>query len=780
MTILGAVSSEAFRKSSQSMDTLAKNLANDHTPGRFADSISWKETSVAGKSSGVETKTFIDINSPLAFTGTANEGDITIMGDGMLVVTAEDGSENNLYVKTGSFEVNKNGDLEDSGKYLKGYAYNDSGVLSTAKLVQIKIDKDTISEAEATTKIDLAFKLNADTVATGDSGILLREVQSPGVTLLRDKGLIINRTTKSTLESAPPTTEQFVLQYGGFVETSSIQISGKTAAAIDTSKVAMTFSIKNGSQPVQNRELKVDIPASADNVAALDILATEINQNYGQVLGAKVLKNDTNASLLIYSQDNNSQITIALSADLENVFGGQANFNLNTGNIITSVDATQKRFATIEQLQNILSRNSFNASFIGAASAKDKMFLYSTVDEMIEVRNQDTVIDILGTLGVPKFNQGNLEPIYSYLDSNHNMAGGQVRADYQERVSFFDSKGGKKDVNFYFKKISTTAWVAEVSAKGGIDATSKLYRDDGLLQAGILNFTPDGQYLNSTPVTANLITKNYFSDVSADLSATPNTKVTIGGQVFTYVAAPVNPQEFNSLIGLMDVINKDANCTCIAALAPSSNGFALVLKPKVAGNLIPVTGNTSLLNTIGLLENPGVVSTQNTNIPLFGSDLIVDWAINNTQVAPTHAQININGKTSKELKGQKNLLTYQTDGSPLGEYDSWYIDKGNLYMKFKNGAKDRTLYAIPVAVFRAPQYFQRENGAYAETGDTGAPSIRLSGAYAGTVESKALADSGSNGTDQLVSIVDMNQFGQMNATAMSIANKLIDEFLRKI
>ncbi|MDJ1257690.1 MAG: hypothetical protein MRQ07_03445 [Candidatus Midichloria sp.] len=780
MTILGAVSSEAFRKSSQSMDTLAKNLANDHTPGRFADSISWQETSVAGKSSGVETKTFIDVNSPLTFTGTANEGDITIMGDGMLVITTEDGSENNLYIKTGSFEVNKNGDLEDSGKYLKGYAYDDNGVLSTAKLVQIKIDKDTISEAEATTKIDLAFKLNADTVATGDSGILLREVQSPEVTLLRDKGIIINRTTKSTLESAPPTTEQFVLQYGGFVETRSIQIPGDTAAAIDTSKVAMTFSIKNGSQPVQNRELKVDIPASTDNAAALDILATEINQNYGQVLGAKVLKNDTIASLFIYSQDNNSQITIALSADLENVFGGKANFNLDTGNIITSVDATQKRFATIEQLQNILSRNSFNASFIGAASAKDKMFLYSTVDEMIEIRNQDPVIDILGTLGVPKFNQGNLEPIYSYLDSNHNMAGGQVRADYQERVSFFDSKGGKKDVNFSFKKISTTAWVAEVSAKGEIDATSKLYRDDGLLQAGILNFTPDGQYLNSTPVTANLITRNYFNDPSADLGATPNTAVQIGGQTFTYVAAPANAGKFNSLIGLMDAINKEANCSCIAALAPIRNGFALVLKPKAAGNPIPVTGDPSLLSTIGLRENPEIISTQNTNIPLFGSDLIVDWAINNTQVAPTHAQININGKTSKELKGQKNLLTYQTNGSPLGEYDSWYIDKGNLYMKFKNGAKGRMLYAIPVAVFQAPQYFQRENGAYAETGDTGAPSIRLSGAYAGTVESKALADSGSNGTDQLVSIVDMNQFGQMNATAMSIANKLIDEFLRKI
>ncbi|WHQ46802.1 MAG: hypothetical protein MTP17_00120 [Candidatus Midichloria sp.] len=134
-----------------------------------------------------------------------------LMGDGMLVVTTEDGLENNLYVKTGSFEINKNGDLEDNGKYLKGYAYDDNGVLSVAKLVQLRIDRDTISEAEATNKIDLAFKLNANTVATGDSGVLIREVQSPDVTFFRDKGIIINRTIKSTIESTSPTTAQFVL-----------------------------------------------------------------------------------------------------------------------------------------------------------------------------------------------------------------------------------------------------------------------------------------------------------------------------------------------------------------------------------------------------------------------------------------------------------------------------------------------------------------------------------------------------------------------------------------
>ncbi|WHQ46803.1 MAG: hypothetical protein MTP17_00125 [Candidatus Midichloria sp.] len=74
-------------------------------------------------------------------------------------------------------------------------------------------------------------------------------------------------------------------------------------------------------------------------------------------------------------------------------------------------------------------------------------------------------------------------------------------------------------------------------------------------------------------------------------------------------------------------------------------------------------------------------------------------------------------------------------------------------MKFKNGAKDRILYAIPVAVFQAPQYFKRENVTYAESGSTG--------------------------TDQLVSIIYMNQFEQMNASAISISKELIDEFFKK-
>ena len=779
MTILGAPSSQAFRKSGQAMDTLSKNLANNQTPGRFADSISWQETSVAGKSSGVQTTTIIDINNQLSFTGTNNQGDVTIMGDGMLVVSVEDGSDSNLYVKTGSFNTNKNGDLEDNGKYLKGYTYDDNGNLSTTKLVQINIDKSAISEAEATTKIDLAFKLNANTVTTGESGVLLRDANTPGVAVLRDKSIVINKTIRPTIPSSSPSTEQYLLQFGGFVETNTLaNITTTTGAApILPATAAMTFTIRNGTQ-VQTRNLNVNIPVGTQFLTALNTIANEINNNHGQVLGAKVINNGNNSSLMIYSKDHSNQITITESANLRTAFNGVANL-FTSGNTITAVDSSQKRFATVEQLQNILNRNSFNVSFIGAVNVRDKIFLYSTEDEMLEIKNQDVTADILNLLGLSTTNQGILEPVYSYLDPKHNIAGGHIKADYQERVSILDSKGGKKDITFAFKKISTTSWVAEVYAKDGIDATSNLYRDDGLIQAGILNFNPEGQYINSTPVTANIISNNYFADPSTNLGGTTGNIVNIGGQAFTYNAAPAAPGEFNSLVGLIDTINSNNACNCTAALAHSKSGFALILKPKVVGNTINIGGQAALLNIIGLVDST-IPTIQNTNIPLFGTDLTIDWAATTTQVAPTNAQIKIEGKTSKELKGQKNLLTYKTDGSPLGEYDSWYISKGDLYMKFKNGAKDRKLYAIPVAVFQAAQFLKRENGAYAETGNSGTPAIRLSGEYAGIVESKALAESGSNSTDQLVDIVGMQQFGQMNATAMSIANKLMDEFLRKI
>ena len=772
-------SARAFLLSSNALNSQSQNVANSYTEGRFADHVSWQEISVAGQSTGVETKTRIEAVNPLPLTGTDNSGDLAVNGEGMLIIKKA-GENTDLFVKTGAFNLNKDGYLADYDNILQGYTCDDTGTAITDKLVPVSIDKNTVSEAKATTEIDLAFKLNADTIASGESGALFKESNAPGANILRNEGVVINRMTRPTIPSGVPSMEQTVLQYGGFVETDVLVSTDTTSAAIDTTTPAMNIQVIKG-QDTKTIELKVNIGVSTNYDAALQTIVDEINTNHSNLLGAKLLKDDNtppNVSLFIFSKDNGSQITITPTSDLDTAFG-TGNFKFAGTNLIPTVDKEVRRFATLEQFYDILRKDEFSVSYIGA-SRKDLMFLKSADEEMIDVKNQDSASDVLSILGMPQQNQGTLEPLYSYLDPRYNLAGGHNKADYQERVAIFDSKGGKKDLTFAFKKVSATSWAAEIFTTSGIEASSSLYRRDGLLQAGILNFSPEGAYIDSAAIPNVIMSNNYIADPSSDIAptGTPTSTIEIDGKIFTYSSTqPLTTGQFTSLVDLVYAINNDATCSCTAELAPGSGGYALVLKAKTAGNSIVIGGTQDILNYIGLSSTP---PTDNVDIPLFGSDLAVDWATDTTPIAPTSATINIDGKTSKELKRQHNFLTYTTDGSPFGEYQSWFVTEGDLYMKFKNGAPDKKLYSIPVALFQAPQFFKREGGAYAETDQTGKASIRLSGVHAGNVESKALASSGSNPTEELVDIIGMQQFSQMNATSMSISHKNMEEFLRKI
>ena len=417
MSSLTSAATTFLISSTESLSTSSKNLANSDTAGSFADLTVFKETSTGGQLTGVETRKILNTNAQLQTKGTAYEGDLTIMGEGMLIVTTQDQSDNNLYVKTGSFNHNERGDLEDNGKYLKGYAYDDTGNLGS-ELVQINIDKNKVSEAEASTKIDLAFKLNADTVATGESGVMMKDSVFSGVAGYKDSEIVINRAIRSNIHSAPPSSDQELLQFGGFVETNVvlntyIAATGSTTVA---NNVLMTFSIQNNSQPPRAIDLKnIVITASTTYVQALQLIADEINKSHGQILGAKILKDDTatKSSLFIYSKDNNNQISFEITAALYAVFGGPSTLDFDNGDVINAVDSTQKRFATMEQLKTMLSKDSFNVSFIGAT--KDKIFLHSAEDEMLEIKNRDAGSDVLSFLGVFSANQGDMEPVLSLI-----------------------------------------------------------------------------------------------------------------------------------------------------------------------------------------------------------------------------------------------------------------------------------------------------------------------------------------------------------------------------
>ncbi len=102
-------------------------------------------------------------------------------------------------------------------------------------------------------------------------------------------------------------------------------------------------------------------------------------------------------------------------------------------------------------------------------------------------------------------------------DSNQNMAGGKVNADYKREFTAFNSIGQRHSVFVVFKRTDSDKYTVEVYAnKAELDTS----RQDGLVAAGIIEFEADGKFKSATNITitngsgdiANTITFNWQKD----------------------------------------------------------------------------------------------------------------------------------------------------------------------------------------------------------------------------------------------------------------------------
>ena len=761
-----ATISSAINFFNNAMLTNSYQNANAAVQGKFKPLL----IAVGNSGHSVSSISSLASNDDFRTVYTKEHGDISVEGDGLLVVDS-DSIKHNGFIKSGSFRLNAGGFLEQDGVYLKGMEYNSDTL--TADLQRIKIDRNIILEAEPTKQIDLTIKLNSETIVKGDTGILLSGISDKqvGVSDYIDTAIILAEVTQS--KSGEIGLLQERVTFGGFVESTGLKSGDTIPFLIQDTDVQLKFDIESDNNPKQSFEIKGVSISGGTYLDALKQIVEIINKTpYSDFIEARVLDDGTDCSLFINAKTNDSKITFEIPASGGNVFlQGLIN------KIIEPVSEKEDRFANLEQLSNILKKKNIEALSLGAES----IFIRNRKDSMMSIRNVDNGRDLLSVLGVTTKDQGHLSPAYSYLDSRYNMSGGNIAPDYQGKISIFDSKGGKKDIMTSFKKISNTSWAVEVYTKGGLDNSSDLYRSDGLLQAGIMNFDDKGRYINSSNLSKNIINNINFSDPTAILRGTNAQKITINGQDFIFNDTSPDPSasEFNSPLGLIALINSTSNAKCSASIIPNGTKFGIILKPENPADTITIDGDLDLMSVLGFEEYPDPNLTENINIPLLGENLVIDWADTTTNIGQTNAKILINNNSTE--MDQRNKISYDADGFTFGSFTRWEIDsQGNVAIYFDND-QSKLLYNIPIALFNAPNNLEDKGRYYFDNSKTGEPEIIASNQKGvGSVQSKVMRFYQNDNTDLMIDMIGNVHGNSLSSTVFVNWNKMQEDLQRAL
>ncbi|MFK2890737.1 flagellar hook-basal body complex protein [Dyella flagellata] len=224
---------------SQNLNTISNNISNMNTPGFrgsdsfFEDVIGDDGTKIAG--TGADT-------SQGQIEQTSTSTDVAIQGEGLFML--KDPQGNLYYTRSGQFDFNSSGQLEDSvNKYLvQGYS-------PTGSFGNIDISSLKTLPAVATTEVDMVGNIVTGSSPDTISGITIYDAQGTAHTLTMG----LTTTTSSTTPTPPgSTTWNVTLTDGSGATVGSGQVSFDTTGApqAGANSVTMTANLGGKSQSV--------------------------------------------------------------------------------------------------------------------------------------------------------------------------------------------------------------------------------------------------------------------------------------------------------------------------------------------------------------------------------------------------------------------------------------------------------------------------------------------------------------------------------------------------
>lgn len=511
-------------------------------------------------------------------TATDNSTDIAISGAGFFTVRANaDGSGQPLYTRAGSFRQDDLGNfINSAGFYLMGWPLDRDGRLpgepgninttSSANLDSLEVvNIETQSGiATATTNISIGANLDAAEPVHQGAGVDFRPTvlnspntgNSAAAILVPDTGTA--GTTASTLAQGnilsmrTGTGNVYTFEYGGIEVGTDITTAGNAAfdAATPTqtflsdlspySSDARTFSIYTASTGTVTFTYTPSGPvASQRQFSTLTDLAAAIDAQQG--LSARVV-----GGQLFVAPENANEAMIFTNGDDVGADGLDWTAELGLAN--TTASANNNRFASLAGLSDMVERLDGISPILtsGEADASLNIHVDNPLDTIAfydgDVNTSTanaagtSILTELGLTSHANYNRVNgtttmgpggmnwistLDPAYDATGQNgHNLASGDITADFSRNIRVYDSLGTGHDLRMSFLKIGENQWAVEIHALPQGDVNSAL--PNGQLATGTITFNGDGSLRSvsaglSQPLTVNWTNGALSSSIAMNL-----------------------------------------------------------------------------------------------------------------------------------------------------------------------------------------------------------------------------------------------------------------------
>jgi flagellar hook protein FlgE len=457
--------------------------------------------------------------------------DLAITGNGFFTVKDQNAG-GTFFTRAGSFRKDGEGNLSlPSGHVLQAWKVATDGSLPVAKndlnsLSDVNIG-NLISEASATTAVDLSFNLNAAQEVAG-KGAITFNILSSGATgspfnAYVSKDDVLYANPSNSLTAGEGVTLQVGenshnLIYGGVAQTLTFVNAG--VGLVGAPADSFTVKVSDYTHTAFTRG------AGTNNLQVLQNIADQINATSGAyALSARLVNDGTNTTLVVAPKDANRAMT----------FGGGTTLRTPLGlSDIKNTTAGTNRFASLTGLQSLLNGIT---GVTATVSSDENASITLKSEQGVYLNNYQPLgggSDFLSEFGV---SAGYIPSSYDPYDPANNMANGAFIPHFSKDITINDELGNANSFIVSFLKIDTNKWAVETYAvdKSAVDINGRI---DGLVQAGIVNFQNGKLQGFIDPVQSASSKALSAADVALGATSGQTMTVAVGGTTHTFTYNP--------------------------------------------------------------------------------------------------------------------------------------------------------------------------------------------------------------------------------------------------
>jgi flagellar hook protein FlgE len=518
-------------KTSQiSLNVIGNNLANLNTSGykssrvNFANELSQTMRAALGPSGGLGGRNPIQVGTGTKvssidrdfsqgnMTPTGRPFDLAIQGDGFFMLS--DGSQNQ-YTRVGSFNLDKNNDLVDSGTGLK--------VMGTSG-VAINVPVNATEAGKATTTTTISGNLNSEFTANAVNHVTTSSsaysVTGTGTSRVLAGTYTTNGTTTATTPNTAGILAGDIISLGGeerkvvsLVANTSITVdSAFTTSAAYTTPAAGTGALTGSIDPAASTTVTGLGTAFLTELAVGDTITVS-----GETRTISAIASNT--SLTVSAAFSNNADDTSVMTDSMAV-AGLNDLSVNTTDYVAgdkiNIVGTEHDGATVSK------------SFIYGTAAGQNGITMGALSTFITANygSATASIDSSGNLLVTADQAGQSELVLNLADGTTNTGATTYNSFtastsgtgdvYVSSIPVFDTQGSSHLVSLSYKKTGSNTWSVTPSMKASEGSVTTA------LTAMVFN--ANGSYSSSTGTPTVTITYPDTSTQTINLDfGTPNT-----------------------------------------------------------------------------------------------------------------------------------------------------------------------------------------------------------------------------------------------------------------